>query len=91
MSSPTKNKAQQYGGEHTLLYKKKIKCILNSLVNFDVDPRMYCKIFEIQLMNTSYVGDVMVKLVAKIFVNVNLNFLESFCKLGNFLIQWQNG
>ena len=63
----------------------------NFLVNFDVDPRMYCKIFEIQLMNTSYVGDVMVKLVAKIFVNVNLNFLESFCKLENFLIQWQNG
>ena len=29
-------KAQLYGGEHNLLYKKDISCILNSIVNFAV-------------------------------------------------------
>ena len=37
----SRSKAQQYGGEHTLLYEKEIY-ILNFLVNFAVrlDPRM---------------------------------------------------
>ena len=41
----SKSKAQQYGGERTLLYKKEAYSILNSLVNFAVylDPRMLMK------------------------------------------------
>ena len=38
----SKNKAQQYGGEHTLLNKKEIYSIPNSLANFAIrlDPHM---------------------------------------------------
>ena len=36
MSSTTESKVQQIGGECTLLYKKKMYSILNSLVHFAV-------------------------------------------------------
>ena len=38
----SRSKAQQYGGERTLLYKNEIQFILNSLVNFALclDPSM---------------------------------------------------